>query len=64
MKRFTTNEAAARLGVSRVTLQRYITAKRIPAPKVQNIGGGLFRLWTARDIARARKAIEREGARP
>lgn len=64
MKRFTTNEAAARLGVSRVTLQRWITAKKIPAPKVQDIGGGLFRLWTAQDIARVRKAIHRRKAKP
>jgi len=64
MERFTTNEAAARLGVHRVTLQRWIAAKKVPAPEVQNIGGGLFRLWTAQDIARAKKAIEHGKAKP
>jgi excisionase family DNA binding protein len=64
MRRYTTNEAAAKLGVHRITLQRWIAAKLIPAPKVQNIGGGLFRLWTAKDIERARKAMGRERGKP
>jgi len=64
MKRHTTNEAAARLGVHRVTLQRWIAAKKIPAPEVQNIGGGVFRLWSEQDIERAEKAIERRKAKP
>ena len=64
MERYTTNEAAARLGVHRVTLQRWIAAKRIPAPEVRNIGGGVFRLWSEQDIARAKKAIERGKAKP
>lgn len=49
------------LGVHRVTLQRWIAAKRIPAPEIQSIGGGQFRLWTKQDIERARKAIRRKG---
>ena len=56
MKQYTTNEAAAKLGVHRVTLQRWIADKKIPAPRMQSIGGGQFRLWTERDIERARKA--------
>ncbi len=64
MKRYTTNEAAEKLGVHRVTLQRWIAAKLIPVPKMQIIGGGLFRLWTAQDIARARKAIDSGKAKP
>ena len=64
MKRYTTNEAADKLEIHRVTLQRWIAAKKIPAPEVQNIGGGLFRLWTEQDIARAKKAIERGKAKP
>ena len=57
MKRYTTNEAADKLGVHRVTLQRWIAANSIPVPELQNIGGGSFRLWTAQDIARAKKAM-------
>jgi excisionase family DNA binding protein len=57
MKRYTTNEAAEKLGVHRVTLQRWIAAKKIPAPKMQKVGVLSFRLWTERDIARAKKAM-------
>lgn len=59
MRQYTTNEAAGKLGIHRVTLQRWIAAKKIPAPKVQKVGVLSFRLWTEQDIARARKVIER-----
>ncbi len=64
MRQYTTNEAAAKLGVHRVTLQRWIAGKKIPAPKVQKVGVLRFRLWTKQDIERARKAIQRREAKP
>jgi len=64
MKQYTTNEAAGKLGVHRVTLQRWIADKKIPAPKVQKVGILSFRLWTKQDIARARKAIDSGKAKP
>lgn len=64
MKRYTTNEAADRLGIHRVTLQRWIAEKKILAPELQNIGGGLFRLWTEQDIDRAEQAMGRRKAKP
>lgn len=64
MRRYTTNEAAAKLGVHRTTLQRWIAAKKIPSPAIQDIGGALFRLWTEQDITRARKAIQHREAKP
>lgn len=63
MKRFTTREAAAKLHMHRVTLQRLIAAKRIPAPEMQSIGGGLVRLWTERDIERAERARKAQTAK-
>ena len=57
MKRCTTNEAADKLGVHRVTLQRWIASGKITAPEVQEIGGAVFRLWTDADIERVRKQI-------
>ncbi len=63
MRRYTTNQAAAKLGVHRVTLQRWIAAKKIPAPEVQKVGVLSFRLWTELDIERARKAIQRREAK-
>lgn len=64
MRQYTTNEAAGKLGVHRVTLQRWIAAKKIPAPKVQRVGVLSFRLWKDQDIERARKVVGRGKAKP
>ena len=64
MKRYTTNEAAAKLGVHRVTLQRWIASGRITAPEVQRVGVLNFRLWTESDIQRVRKEIKRGEGKP
>jgi excisionase family DNA binding protein len=50
-------EAAKILGISLMTLQRHIAAKKISAPSVQHFGGNQFRLWTARDVERVRKQL-------
>jgi excisionase family DNA binding protein len=63
MKRHTTNEAAGKLGVHRVTLQRWIAGGRITAPEVQEVGVLRFRLWMAADIERVRKQIKRSEMR-
>lgn len=44
------------LGIHRVTLQRWIALRRIPAPKVKTVAGLVVRGWTAEDIAAAKKA--------
>ena len=40
-----------------MTLQRYIAAGKISAPKLQTISGIKLRLWTTRDIGRVKKQI-------
>lgn len=55
--RLSTREAAEKLGVTLLTLQRHVTAKTIDAPPLQKIGGISVRLWTARDITKARKVL-------
>ena len=57
MRGFSTREAAKKLDVNLVTLQRHIAAKTIQAPPLQKVGGVTVRLWTARDIERARKVL-------
>jgi hypothetical protein len=57
MKSISTRGAAAGLGLSLISLQRYIAAKKITAPKLQRIGGVRVRLWTDSDIKRVRKEI-------
>ncbi len=57
MNEISTREAAMKLGLSLITLQRYIAAGKIHAPKLQRIGGVRVRLWTERDIRRVRKEL-------
>jgi hypothetical protein len=57
-ERLSTREAAKKLGVALLTLQRHVTAKTVDAPPLQKIGGVSVRLWTARDIAKARKVLQ------
>jgi len=60
-KLFTTNQAADKLRVHRVTLQRWIASGKLKGvPKVGALG---FRLWTVSDIARVRKQIEKQRSR-
>lgn len=54
---YSTREAAKELGVSLITLQRHLAANTFEAPALQRVGGVTVRLWTDRDIARARKAL-------
>jgi predicted site-specific integrase-resolvase len=60
MKAHSSREAANKLGISLMTLQRYIAdGNWIKAPRLQKVAGVTVRLWTARDIERARKLIEK-----
>ncbi len=59
MKNYSSREAASKLGISLMTLQRYIAdGNWIKAPKVKLLGKVKARLWTERDIERARKLME------
>jgi predicted site-specific integrase-resolvase len=59
MKACSSREAAKKLKISLMTLQRYIAdGNWIKAPALQKIGGVKVRLWTERDIQRARKLME------
>src|SRR5215472_11164427 len=57
MRSVSTREAARKLGISLISLQRYIAARKITVPKIQNFHGVRIRLWTARDIKRVRKEL-------
>jgi len=56
MNGYTTRQAAAKIGISHISLTRYIAARKIPAPTVQRFGGK-FRVWTDQDIERVRKLL-------
>jgi excisionase family DNA binding protein len=55
LKTYSTGEAAKQLGVSRQTLQTWLSVGKIEGPKPIEVGGMTVRLWTAADISRARK---------
>jgi predicted site-specific integrase-resolvase len=60
MSACSSREAAKKLGISLMTLQRYIAdGNWIKAPALQKVGGVTVRLWRSRDIERARKLIEK-----
>jgi hypothetical protein len=53
---YSTPQAAKKLGISLMTLNRYIVAKKIPVPPVR-IRGVRVRLWSGEDIERVRKLL-------
>jgi predicted DNA-binding transcriptional regulator AlpA len=52
-----TRQAAKRLGLSYVTLSRYIAAGKIPAPKVVMVAGMSIHDWTEAEIEHVRKLL-------
>jgi hypothetical protein len=61
-EKLSTREAAKEIGRTLNSIQRHIAAGTIDAPPLQKIGGVSVRLWTARDIEKARKVLA--GIRP
>jgi len=51
------NQAAKRLGISVTSLERYIAAGKVPAPKSIRIGNWNVRAWTDADIERVRALL-------
>ena len=56
-EKYSTREAAKKLGRTLVTVQRHIAAGTIEAPPVVEVGTVKLRLWTARDIEKVRKVL-------
>ena len=57
MAGYSTREAAARLGLTHITLKRYIAKGKIPIPAVSKVGGVNVRLWSDKDIERVRAIL-------
>jgi hypothetical protein len=57
MKRYSTREAAGKLGIALVTLQGHVKKETFTPPPVVKVGGVSVRLWTDRDIKRAKKVL-------
>jgi hypothetical protein len=52
-----TREAAKRLGITLLTLQRHVSAGTLNAPPLSKVGGVTVRLWTLREIENARTIL-------
>jgi predicted site-specific integrase-resolvase len=56
-EKYSTREAAKKLGRTLITLQRHIKAGTIQPPPVVEVGTVKVRLWSDRDIEKARKVL-------
>ena len=57
MDKYSTRSAAKELGISFMSLMRYIKAKKIPAPPSVRVGGSMVRAWTRDEIEQVRKIL-------
>ena len=58
MKTYSTGEVSRLLGIHKNTLLRWLYAGAIPEPKRGKFVGRNFRIWTERDLKRARRYKE------
>jgi len=57
-----TTQAAKLLGLHQPNLQRAIREGRVKAPPLVTVGGVKIRLWSPKDVERARKSLKRKKA--
>ena len=57
MKIFSTNQAAKKLGITSMTLSRYIKAGKVPKPKSATSGGMTIHFWTEEEIEQVRQLL-------
>ncbi len=50
------------IGLHRVNLQQAISQKRVTPPRLTTVGGVRIRLWTRKDVERARKQLKKRKA--
>lgn len=53
--RYLTSEVAKLVGVSKLTLLRWLYAKKIPEPKKFHFGSQSIRIWSEKDVQVARE---------
>jgi predicted site-specific integrase-resolvase len=54
---YSTVQAAKKLGISMMTMHRYMRSKTIPVPKMQQLAGVRVRVWSETDIRNARQLL-------
>jgi excisionase family DNA binding protein len=58
MKTYSTVQVARMIGVSKMTLLRWLWAGKIPEPRHRTNGGQDVRLWGPKDVERVRRYKE------
>jgi len=57
MDRFSTREAAKKLGIDHSTLANYVAVGKVPSPDAVNVGRRVVHIWSQVDIERVRKLL-------
>jgi hypothetical protein len=57
LKAYSTVQVAKKLGLSMMTVHRYIVGRKIPVPPMQRVGNVRVRLWSDKDIRRVRALL-------
>jgi len=57
MRTLSTTEAAKKIGVHRVNLQKAIAQGKVQPPPLVSVGPVKVRLWSEKDVERARKVL-------
>ena len=57
MTRYSTRQAAKKLGLGSSTLARYIEQGKLPAPQIVKLEGFQVHSWSDEDIEKARKLL-------
>src|SRR5215467_14078874 len=57
MNRFSTREAAKKLGIEQSTLSKYIQRGKVPAPETVIQGKRISQIWTEEEIENVRKIL-------
>lgn len=58
MKKFSTKEIAKKVGISRVTLQRWLLSGKLSEPERMKVAGVDVRIWAESDLERVRRYKE------
>jgi predicted site-specific integrase-resolvase len=59
MTRFSTREAAKRLGISHDALATYVRIGKVPSPEIVQQGQRVAHIWTEEEIEQIRKLLPR-----
>jgi len=59
MGSLSTQDVARKVGISRITLERWLSGGKLKAPKMIQFGKSKFRDWKASDVERVREYKEK-----